>query len=106
MDIELTELRESQPRRVEQLQHREITERFGPFTFTIQLRWDGTRLHYQIVKGKLLGIRLPHALRPRTVAFETVEDERFRFDVSVSLPLIGLLAHYRGWLEPDPERDP
>lgn len=84
----------------------EITERFGPFTFTIRLRWDGTRLHYQIVKGKLLGIRLPQALLPRTIAFETVEDERFQFDVRVSLPLIGLLAHYRGWLEPDPERDP
>lgn len=79
----------------------EITERFGAFLFTIRLRWDGTRLHYQIVKGKLFGIRLPRALLPRVAAFEMVEKDRFRFDVSLSVPLVGLLAHYRGWLRPD-----
>jgi len=79
----------------------EITERFGAFVFTIRLRWDGTRLHYQIVKGKLFGIRLPRALLPRVAAFEQAVDERFRFDVSLRLPLVGLLAHYRGWLKPD-----
>jgi hypothetical protein len=65
------------------------------------LRWDGTRLHYQIVKGKLFGIRLPRALLPRVAAFEQVVDDRFRFDVSLRVPLVGLLAHYRGWLLPD-----
>jgi hypothetical protein len=35
------------------------------------------------------------------VAFEMVEDDRFWFDVSLRLPLVGLLAHYRGWLQPD-----
>jgi uncharacterized protein DUF4166 len=79
----------------------EITERFGAFAFTIRLRWDGTRLHYQIVKGKLFGIRLPRMLLPRVAAFEQVVDERFRFDVSLRVPLVGLLAHYRGWLIPD-----
>jgi hypothetical protein len=79
----------------------EITERFDAFAFTIRLRWDGTRLHYQIVKGKLFGIRLPYALLPRVVAFEQVEGDRFRFDVSLRVPLVGLLAHYRGWLQPD-----
>jgi hypothetical protein len=83
----------------------EIRERFGPFTFTIQLRWDGTRLHYEMVKGKLLGIRLPRALLPQTRAFEQVEDGRFRFDVRLGLPLVGLLAHYRGWLVPDEIND-
>jgi hypothetical protein len=79
----------------------EITERFGAFVFTIRLRWDGTRLHYQMVKGKLFGIRLPRALLPRVTAFEQVVDDRFHFDVSLRAPLAGLLAHYRGWLVPD-----
>lgn len=83
----------------------EITERFGLFTFTIRLRWDGTRLHYQIVRGKLLGIRLPRALLPRTKAFEQANDELFCFDVRLHVPMIGLLAHYRGWLKPDPIND-
>lgn len=79
----------------------EISERFGACVFTIRLRWDGTRLHYQIVKGKLFSIRLPRALLPRVAAFEQVVDGCFRFDVSLRLPLVGLLAHYRGWLVPN-----
>jgi hypothetical protein len=79
-----------------------IVERFGPFAFIIRLRWDGARLHYEITGGKFLGLHLPHVLLPRSDAFETVTDGMFRFDVRVGLPLIGLLAHYRGWLAPDP----
>jgi hypothetical protein len=38
---------------------------------------------------------------PSAEARETVdEDGRFRFDVRLSLPFFGLLAHYRGWLKP------
>jgi Domain of unknown function (DUF4166)/Saccharopine dehydrogenase NADP binding domain len=79
----------------------EISERFGPFAFTIRLRWDGTRLHYEMAGGRFLGIRLPRALLPRSDAYESVENGMFRFDVRLGLPLIGLLAHYRGWLKPD-----
>jgi hypothetical protein len=79
----------------------EILERFGPFAFTIRLRWDGTRLHYEMAGGRFLGIGLPRTLLPRSDAFESVENGTFRFDVRLSLPLVGLLAHYRGWLKPD-----
>jgi hypothetical protein len=51
--------------------------------------------------GRFLGIRLPRALLPRSDACESVENGMFRFDVRLSPPLIGLLAHYRGWLKPD-----
>lgn len=80
----------------------QIREQFGPFTFTIRLRWDGERLHYEMMGGDFLGMPLPRALLPRSDAFEYVEDGGFRFDVRLRLPLIGLLAHYRGWLQPDP----
>jgi hypothetical protein len=40
-------------------------------------------------------------LAPRSDTREFVDDlGRFRFDVAIGLPLIGQLAHYRGWLEP------
>jgi hypothetical protein len=80
----------------------EIKERFGPFTFAIRLRWDGERLQYEMAGGRFLGVRLPRALLPRSDAFESVENGVFRFDVRLGLPVIGLLAHYRGWLKPDP----
>jgi hypothetical protein len=38
---------------------------------------------------------------PSSEAYETVDaDGRFRFDVKLTLPFFGLLAHYRGWLTP------
>jgi hypothetical protein len=41
-------------------------------------------------------------LAPRSDASEfTGPDGRFHFDVRISLPIGGLLVHYRGWLEPD-----
>ena len=51
--------------------------------------------------ARILGIPLPEFLRPRTTATESVgSDGAFRFDVAISLPLIGTLARYRGWLRP------
>lgn len=86
-------------RRAERPGH--VVERFGPASFTIHLRRDGARLHYDVVAGRFLGIPLPKALLPRSETSETVADGVFRFDVCLSLPLVGLLAHYRGWLKPD-----
>jgi hypothetical protein len=83
----------------------QIVERFGPFSFAIRLRWDGTRLRYEMARGRFLGIGLPRALLPRSDAFESVENGLFRFDVRLCLPMIGLLAHYRGWLKPDTLND-
>jgi hypothetical protein len=79
-----------------------VVERFGPAAFTIHLRRDGARLHYDVVAGRVLGVPLPKALLPRSETTEMVADGVFRFDVCLSLPGLGLLAHYRGWLKPDP----
>ncbi len=43
---------------------------------------------------------MPLALAPRCLATEVEKDGRFHLDVPIHLPLIGLLVHYRGWLEP------
>ena len=38
---------------------------------------------------------------PRSEAREDVDEQgRFRFDIRLTLPVIGLLTHYRGWLVP------
>jgi hypothetical protein len=58
-----------------------------------------------MVNGRFLGVPLLRALLPRSDAFEHVEADVFRFDVRLGLPLVGLLAHYRGWLKPDPSSD-
>ena len=76
-------------------------EQFGPLNFKLELRLDNGCLLYPVTKARFLGLPLPVFLLPRTDAFETTDKEgRFVFDVKITLPVGGLLVHYRGWLYP------
>lgn len=76
-----------------------MTERFGPLTFTFDLNVADGKLHYPVVAGRFLGVPMPRWTLPKSVSFETVEDGKFRFDVSLYAPLTGgLIVRYRGWL--------
>jgi hypothetical protein len=78
-----------------------LRERFGPFTFILKLTARNGRVDWPVECWRLLGIPMPRALRPQSETFEEVgKDGRFRFHVSISLPFVGLLVRYRGWLEP------
>jgi NAD(P)-dependent dehydrogenase (short-subunit alcohol dehydrogenase family) len=78
---------------------RQLVERFGPLRFRFDLPTDEHGLAMLMRGWSAFGIPLPLALAPRSPAREWAEDERFQFDVPISLPLIGLIVHYRGWLE-------
>ena len=77
-----------------------LCERFGPLTFAMALVVDGSRLRLVLRRWSFLGLPLPMWLCPRSNAYETVEDGRFRFHVEISHPAAGLIVRYRGWLEP------
>lgn len=77
-----------------------MTEQFGLFRFELGLRVEDGRLHYPVERGSFLGIPMPRFLLPVSRSFEHVDDQgRACFDVSVSVPLAGFVAHYQGWLE-------
>ncbi|MFA6113288.1 MAG: DUF4166 domain-containing protein [Sphingomonas sp.] len=83
-----------------------LVERFGPLRFHFALPSDGQGLRMEMRRWTCLGAPLPLALAPRTEAREWQEGARFRFDVPIALPLIGLVVHYDGWLvAPLPERE-
>jgi NAD(P)-dependent dehydrogenase (short-subunit alcohol dehydrogenase family) len=77
-----------------------LVERFGALRFTFDLLSDARGLEMRLRRWSLLGIPLPLALAPRGVAREWEELGRFHFDVPISLPLVGRIVHYTGWLEP------
>ena len=77
-----------------------VHERFGVMGFDINLQRAQDQLHFPVARGTLLGIPLPNWLLPRSEAMETAEGGRFQFDIKISLPGIGLLVRYHGWLEP------
>ena len=81
----------------------EIEERFGPLRFRMALDATPHALAYTIMGWRIGFLRLPRRLAPAAVAAESVDAHgRFRFDVSVRLPLgLGQLALYTGILEPE-----
>ncbi|MFT5066665.1 MAG: saccharopine dehydrogenase-like NADP-dependent oxidoreductase [Yoonia sp.] len=78
-----------------------VTEAFTPFIFTLPLAADAGGISMPVSAWRIGKIALPKWLAPRSEAREFMDDQgRFWFDVKLSAPLIGLIAHYRGWLEP------
>ncbi len=76
-------------------------ETFGPFSFRLDLAADRDGLAMPVAGWKLGPVPLPRALAPRSRTREYEDDRgRFCFDVELTLPVLGLLAHYKGWLEP------
>lgn len=80
-----------------------IEERFGPFSFALAVVTTPERLSLFVRRWTVFGLPLPLALAPVGDAFEVVEDGRFCFYVAITLPVIGLLVRYRGFLEPRAE---
>lgn len=76
-----------------------LVERFGAFRFSFDLVPRGNGLSMEIRGWSFFGLPLPLLLAPRSTAYEWSEGDRFYFDVSIALPLIGLIVHYRGWLK-------
>jgi hypothetical protein len=76
-----------------------LTERFGPFSLAMALVWEEGRLKFVIRRWRLGPLVLPLWLAPLSTTHESVVDGRFNFDVGISLPLIGLVVRYRGWLK-------
>jgi hypothetical protein len=76
-----------------------IREQWGPIAVDMALFVEAASLKYVVRRWTLLGISLPLWLGPGTMASESVDAEgRFRFDVKLWLPFIGMLVHYAGWL--------
>lgn len=78
-----------------------VLERFGAFTFELELPVADGVMHLPVRRGWFLGAPLPGFLLPRSDAREYAVGERMHFDIRLEAPLGGgLLVHYAGWLAP------
>jgi hypothetical protein len=75
-----------------------LVERFGPLRFRFELPSGERGLAMRMVGWSCGRVPLPLVLAPRSPAREWQEGERFRFDVPITLPGVGLVVHYDGWL--------
>lgn len=77
-----------------------IVERFGPIAVGLGLVAKEKRLWLVPRRWTVFGLPLPHWLLPSGDTFETEHDGAFQFDVTVKVPLLGLITAYRGTLSP------
>jgi hypothetical protein len=75
-----------------------LVERFGIIRVALALVVEGDRLCLVPRRWSCLGLPLPRILLPQGRSFETERDGKFRFDVQIAVPLIGLIVAYRGSL--------
>jgi hypothetical protein len=76
-----------------------LNEQVGPsiFVFALVTSPDGMALQLKAVRFS--GVPLPRLLAPAVATFESERGGRYHFEVEASLPLIGRIVRYEGWLE-------
>lgn len=75
-----------------------LVEQFGPLRFAFELTREPDGLAMRLRRWWLGPAPMPLAVGPRGVAREREVDGRFGFDVPISLPVVGLIVRYEGWL--------
>ena len=76
-----------------------LIERIGLVAFGFALFVRGGELIWTVRRVRALGVPLPARWFRGVTAREFEADGRYRFEVEATLPLIGLLVRYRGWLD-------
>lgn len=76
-----------------------IMERLGAVRLFFALEAEHGMLRMRLEGLRFLGIPCPAWLRPAVVAEETGDGDRFHFNVRASVPLLGMVAAYRGYLD-------
>jgi hypothetical protein len=79
-----------------------LFERVGPSTLVFALDVSPEGLSLILSGARFLGVPLPRLLHPGVHTLESEQDGRYRFEVEATLPLMGLLVRYSGWLEKAP----
>lgn len=75
-----------------------LMERLGAITFRFRLEEVEGRIEWRVCGARFLAIPLPASWFSQTVATERWENDRYTFAVRATLPLLGPLIAYRGWL--------
>lgn len=76
-----------------------LWERVGPSTFVFALDTSADGMALKLRSVRFLGIPLPRFISPSVRTFESEREGRYHFEVEASLPVLGRIVRYAGWLE-------
>lgn len=78
-----------------------LRERLGPLQFRFALHANGGAIYWNAVDVRLFGVLpLPAALFAGVHCREREHEGRYEFLVEASLPVVGRIIRYEGWLAP------
>ncbi|HVZ42129.1 MAG TPA: DUF4166 domain-containing protein [Candidatus Kapabacteria bacterium] len=87
--------------RTVQRAHRDLlAERKGPATVYFLLRADAGGITFQYHSTRMFGIPLPRFIAPHIAARAAGEEQGWRIDVRISIPMVGPIAAYHGLILP------
>jgi hypothetical protein len=75
-----------------------LAERLGAMTLVFVLKAVAGRIEWRVAGARFLGVPLPTRWFVGACATEALVGGRYTFDVRATLPVVGLLVYYRGWL--------
>jgi len=75
-----------------------LVERLGLATLRFRLHARADALAWECFGVRVLGVPLPPGWF-RVIARESAADGRYRFEAGASLPVLGELVRYEGWLD-------
>jgi hypothetical protein len=76
-----------------------LSERFGFVTIDLDAKADAQGFSLAVAQARLGELPLPRFLTPDTRASAFADEQgRYRFDVTITMPLAGRLVRYQGWL--------
>ena len=76
-----------------------LLEVLGAVTFRFELSVRDAQTLWRVVSAKVWGIALPARWFKQVNAAEGADGDRYTFDIRASMPVVGLLVHYQGWLD-------
>jgi hypothetical protein len=77
-----------------------LVEKAGPIQLVFRLAADADGLTFHLLHNKTLGMRLPAGLSMRVDAHARGMEDRWRIEVVISAPQLGMIAAYRGEIVP------
>ncbi|WP_435531685.1 DUF4166 domain-containing protein [Ramlibacter cellulosilyticus] len=83
-----------------------VVEDLGPARLTFALVRSEASLRMRLVRLQFLRLPCPRWLLPRVLAEERGEPGVLHFHVEATVPLLGRVAGYRGWLQLPSLEDP
>ena len=78
-----------------------LMESLGWTSFASALVRDGSRLSYEFRRAWFAGIPIPRWLSPSVESYVDAGEAGWRVVVGISVPVLGELVRYEGWIEPE-----